>query len=395
MKGLLVFFGISLLTLFSCQTQPKPIMEVINENLDFSARQSELMAGVMQGIPGQLPRTVGSDGKLITSNSAWWTSGFFPGVLWYLYENSGDTALLRSARMMTERVRDQQFTTDNHDVGFMLYCSFGNGLRITGDNDYRNVLLQGAESLSTRFRPLIGCIQSWNGSSRWQCPVIIDNMMNLELLFWATKSSGDKRFFQIATTHADTTLKNHFRPDYSSYHVVSYIPETGAIEFKKTAQGYADSSAWARGQSWGLYGYTVAYRETKDPRYLAQAIHIADFLIQHPNMPSDGIPYWDYDAPDIPVAKRDVSAGAIMASALVELSQYVEFPLSDTYLKFAEKQIRSMASPQYRAPLGKNGNFILMHGVGNIPSNSEVDVPLSYADYYFVEAMMRYKKLLK
>jgi len=379
--------------LFLASAQPRPLKAVIDESLQFSVSQSLAMAKLMKSMPARLPRTLDASGKLVTSNSAWWTSGFFPGVLWYLYEYSGDTALLNAARMMTERVRDQQYTTDNHDVGFMLYCSFGNGLRLTGNDDYKKVLLRGAESLGTRFRPRIGCIQSWNADQRWQCPVIIDNMMNLELLFWASRESGDSKFRQWAVSHADTTMKNHFRPDYSTWHVIAYNPETGAVAARKTAQGFADESAWARGQSWGLYGYTMSYRDTRDPKYLTQACRIADFLTGHPRMPEDGIPYWDYDAPDIPNALRDVSAGAIMASALVELSQLVEAPLSAKYLAFAEKQIRSMASPRYRATMGANGNFILMHSVGNIPSRSEVDVPLTYADYYFVEALMRLRKL--
>ena len=225
--------------------------------------------------------------------------------------------------------------------------------------------------------------------------MIIDNMMNLEFLMWAFKKTGDSTYYKICVTHSDTTIKNHFRPDYSSYHVVSYDTITGKVEKKQTAQGAADESAWARGQSWGLYGYTVMYRETKLERYLNQAIHIADFMINHPNMPEDKIPYWDFNAPGIPNAKRDASAGAVMASALIELSGYVQPEAGKKYLDIAETQLRSLASPAYLAKPGKNGNFLLMHSVGSIPGKSEVDVPLTYADYYFIEALLRYKNLIK
>jgi len=382
----------ALFILVSC-TQEEPITRVINESLDFSVKQYSLMTSVMKDKEGQLPRTIDSDGKLRTENSRWWTSGFYPGCLWYLYEYSKDQKIKDDAMMMTARVEQEKYTTNNHDVGFMLYCSFGNGLRITGEESYNEVLLTGAKSLSTRFRSNIGCIQSWGSNKKWQCPVIIDNMMNLELLMWAFKKSGDSSYYRIAVSHADTTMKYHYRPDYSTYHVVSYDTITGKVQVRQTAQGFSDESAWSRGQSWGLYGYTMMYRETKLDRYLQQAEHIADFLINHPNLPEDNIPYWDYNAPGIPDAARDASAGAIMASALIELSGYVSPETGKKYLQVAETQIRTLSSPEYRANPGDNGNFILMHSVGSIPANSEVDVPLTYADYYFIEAMMRFREL--
>jgi unsaturated chondroitin disaccharide hydrolase len=378
--------------IFSC-AQQELIDSVIDETLAFSAKQYSLMTDVMKDKEGQLPRTIDADGKLRTENSRWWTSGFYPGSLWYLFEYSNDQKIKDDAMIMTSRVEQEKYTTNNHDVGFMLFCSFGNGLRITGEESYNEVLLTGAKSLSTRFRPNIGCIQSWGSNNKWQCPVIIDNMMNLELLMWAFKKTGDSSFYHIAVSHADTTMKYHFRPDYSTYHVVSYDTVTGKVQVRQTSQGFSDESAWSRGQSWGLYGYTMMYRETKLDRYLQQAVHIADFLINNPNMPEDKIPYWDYNAPGIPDAARDASAGSIMASALIELSGYVSPDTGKKYLRVAETQIRTLASPLYRASLGTNGNFILMHSVGSIPANSEVDVPLTYADYYFLEAMMRYRKL--
>jgi hypothetical protein len=220
-------------------------------------------------------------------------------------------------------------------------------------------------------------------------------MMNLEFLMWAANVSGDAKFKDICVTHSNTTIKNHFRPDYSSFHVVSYDTITGLPEKKNTHQGYSDESAWGRGQAWGLYGYTVMYRETKIQSYLNQAIHIANFVINHPNMPDDKIPYWDFNDPDIPNTLRDASAGAIIASALVELSGYVDGELSKEYLKVAERQVRTLSSPEYFAELGTNGNFILKHSVGHLKGNSEVDVPLTYADYYYIEALLRFKALQK
>jgi hypothetical protein len=395
MKNLLTILLISFLMVFvSCEKQ-KPMDKVVNDALSFSLKQYKYMADVMKDKEDLLPRTLDTVGNLVTAKSSWWTSGFFPGCLWYLYEYSKDGKIKEYAEMMTARIEKEKNNTGTHDLGFMLYCSFGNGLRVTGNKNYIEVLLTGAKSLSTRFRPKIGCIQSWNSRKGWQCPVIIDNMMNLEFLMWAFKSSGDSSYYKICVSHSDTTMKNHFRPDYSSYHVVSYDTITGRVEKKQTSQGASDESAWARGQSWGLYGYTVMFRETKLVKYLNQAIHIADFMIDNPNMPQDKIPYWDFNAPGIPNAKRDVSAAAVMASALIELSGYVQPELGKKYLEIAETQLRSLASPVYLAKAGKNGNFILMHSVGSIPGKSEVDVPLTYADYYFIEALLRYKSLSK
>jgi hypothetical protein len=386
---------ILLITAVSSCDRQKPMNKVIDSALAFSVKQYSLMYDVMKDKPDQLPRTTDAEGRLRTEPSGWWTSGFFPGSLWYLYEFTRDPKLKEEASLITSRIEKEKFTTSNHDVGFQLYCSFGNDLRLTGEESCKEVLLTGARSLSTRFRPNIGCIQSWASRKGWQCPVIIDNMMNLELLMWAFKNSGDSSFYKIAVSHADTTMKYHFRPDYSSFHVVSFDTITGKVEARQTSQGAADGSAWARGQSWGLYGYTMMFRETGLERYLRQAKGIADFLISHPNLPADKIPYWDYNAPGIPDAKRDASAGSIMASALVELSGYVDQESGKKYLDVAEIQLRSLASPAYLADEGKNGDFILMHSVGSLPGKSEVDVPLTYADYYFIEALIRYKRLLE
>jgi rhamnogalacturonyl hydrolase YesR len=334
------------------------------------------------------------DGSLETCESKDWTSGFFPGILWYLYEYTLDSTILDMAKDMSSRVENQKHTTDNHDVGFIINCSFGNGLRLTEIAKYKEILTTAANSLGTRFSPIVGCTRSWD-RRQWQFPVIIDNLMNLELLCNASTISGDSTYKQMAISHANKTMENHFRPDYSSYHLVDYDTISGNAVGHITYQGYSDSSSWSRGQAWGLYGYTMMYRETKDIRYLEMAVRIANFIINHPRLPKDKIPYWDFDAPNVPNAPRDASAGAITASALLELSTYVNGKNADKYLDVAVQQITSLASPTYMAKVGTNQNFLLMHNVGFYAKNREVDAPLSYADYYFIEAMVRYIKLVR
>ena len=391
------YFVIFLITLVlaSCQPKQESMADLIKDRLDRSAEQYLLMAESLRDQPDRLPRSLDAEGKLRSSDAGWWCSGFFPGTLWYLYEYNQSGKLLDDARNYTARVEKEKYNKGTHDLGFMLYCSFGNGYRLTKDTAYRSVLLTGAESLASRFNPTIGCIQSWGADQNWQFPVIIDNMMNLEFLLWASKVSGDPKYRDICISHSDVTIKNHFRPDFSSYHVVSYDTISGQVEKKNTHQGYADETAWARGQAWGFYGYVVMYRETKEQRYLEQAKNIAAFMLHHPNMPADKIPYWDFDAPDIPNALRDASAGAIMASALIELSGYVDAALAKEYLDVAETQLRTLSSPEYFAEKGTNGNFILKRSVGHMPGKSEIDVPLTYADYYYVEALLRYQSLKK
>lgn len=384
----------AILSAFPGLSQNTDLKDIIDESLGFSAKQYARMGAVMMKKPDSLPRTIDKKGNLVLVDSRWWTSGFFAGSLWYLYEITKDPEFRELARNMSNRVEREKFTTSNHDVGFMINCSFGNGLRLTNQESYNEVIITAAKSLCTRFNPKVGLIKSWDRFILYKYPVIIDNMMNLELLMRAFKHTGDSTFYHIAVTHADNTIKNHYRSDHSSYHVVCFDSVTGKPKAKKTAQGASDESAWARGQAWGLYGFTMMYRETKIDRYLQQAKLIADFLINHPNMPGDKIPYWDFNAPDIPRAKRDASAGAIMASALMELQQYVDIETGKKYLTIAETQIRTLSSPVYRAGLGQNGNFILMHSVGSLPGNSEIDVPLTYADYYFIEALVRWRRIL-
>ena len=377
--------------------QETNMKNVVIEAMDYSLQQSMKMAESLSDRPNLLPKTADRFGNLETCEAIWWVSGFFPGQLWYLYEYSGDEKIKQWAQNYTHRVEGQQFNRGTHDVGFMIFCSFGNGYRLIKDDSYRKVIYNAAKSLSSRFNKTTKTILSWDRAEwnkQWQHPVIIDNMMNLEMLLWSANEFNEKEFKEIAVQHANTNLNNHFRDDFSSYHVVSYDTISGMAQQKNTSQGYSDESAWARGQAWGLYGFVVMYRFTKDPHYLKQAENIASFILDHPNLPDDKIPYWDFNAPNIPDCPRDASAAAIICSALLELSGYTDEVKSEKYLRITEKQIRVLSSSQYRNALGNNGNFILKHAVGHMPNNTEVDVPLSYADYYFVEALIRYKKLM-
>jgi rhamnogalacturonyl hydrolase YesR len=344
---------------------------------------------------GKYPKTYyAAKDKLETSGSGWWCSGFYPGTMLYLDEAINKPTLKEEIDNVLSDLKREQFNTTTHDLGFMMFCSFGNANRLNPKPEYEAILMNSAKSLASRFDEKVGCIKSWDASGDSYL-VIIDNMMNLELLFWASKYSGDKTFYDIAVKHANTTLKNHFRRDNSSYHVINYDSKTGAVKRKRTAQGFSDESAWARGQSWGLYGYTVMYRETKDKKYLDQAVAIAEFILNHPNLPKDKVPYWDFNAPNIPNALRDSSAGAIIAAALLELNGYVNEDLSKKYFSVAQTILKTLTSDKYIAKEGTNGGFLMNHGVGHIPEKSEIDVPLSYGDYYLVEAMLRYKKTKK
>lgn len=380
---------------FKCSPAEKEA-DFIADNVKFTAEQYGLQTAIIEE-SGEIlnPKSI-IDGKMKYIRPQEWTSGFFPGSMWYLYELTGDEKWKNLGTKYTEAIEEVKNLTNHHDVGFMIGCSFGNALRLTENERYKDVIVQAAKSLSTRFRPNAGIIQSWNVTGGWQaergweCPVIIDNMMNLELLFDATEFSGDSTFYKIAVTHADKTIEHHFRDDYTTWHVIDYSLEDGSVRHKHTAQGFSHESTWARGQAWAIYGYVVCYRETGDPKYLEQAKKAFEVVANHVNMPNDKVPYWDYNAPDIPNALRDASSAAIMASALYELST---FENREYYKGWADDIMESLASPAYRAKVGENGNFLLKHSVGSIPHGSEVDVPLNYADYYFLEALKRKKDL--
>ncbi len=325
-----------------------------------------------------------------------WTSGFYPGSLWFMYEYTGDKKWKKAATKVTKFLKKQQYNEKDHDIGFRIYCSYGAGYRLTGNNRFKKTVVRAAKSLTTRFDSKIGVIQSWDLETMpargWHFPVIIDNMMNLELLFAATKFTGDSTYYKIAVTHADTTMRYHYREDMSCPHVVDYNPETGRFIKMDFNNGYSPTSAWSRGQGWSIYGYTMTYRETKDEKYLNHAEKVAEFILNHPNMPTDMVPYWDFSAPKIPT-HRDASAAAIICSALFELSEISDN--GNRYFIAAEKMLKSLASEEYLAKPGTNGDYLIKHCTGNHRKNSEVDGTLSYADYYFIEAIMRYKKIIE
>ena len=346
------------------------------------------------------PRSLNTDGKIRYAWREDWTSGFFPGTLWYIYEYSKQDAWKQHAEKFTEALDSAQFVKWHHDVGFMIQDSYGNGYRLTGNEVYKQAVIDAAKSLSTRYRPKAGIIQSWDTDAAWikgrglDMPVIIDNMMNLKLLYEATKFTGDTTFAHIANTHATTTIKNQYRKNYSSFHLIDYDHITGEVRSRVNFQGYSNPSSWARGQAWGLYGFTEIYRETRDKKFLNQANNIANYIMNTNKIPADKIPYWDYDDVQIPNVPRDASSAAITASALFDLA---EFELDKTkkaeLLTYAEDIIRELASERYLAKEGENGGFILMHSVGNIHENNENDTPLNYADYYFIEALIKWNNI--
>lgn len=342
------------------------------------------------------PVTLTKDNKVFYCDYEDWRSGFFPGSLWYMYELTGDEYWADKAATFTKSIEQAKTLTWHHDIGFIVNCSFGNQMRLSpkGYEEGKEAMIEAAKSLITRFRPSAGIIQSWNvdrgwqAKRGWQCPVIIDNMMNLELLFKATQLTHDSVYYKVAVSHADRTMQEQFRPDGSCYHVVDYDLSDGHVRHRHTAQGYSHESIWSRGQAWAIYGYTMCYRYTSDPRYLNQAIKTYKMMRNHPAMPADGIPYWDMSTPSIPNEYRDVSSASCIASALYEMSTY-DLQNANEYRAYADKIMTSLASSAYTAKLGQNGNFILMHSVGSIPHDNEIDKPLNYADYYYLEALVR------
>lgn len=340
------------------------------------------------------PRSIDKDGNLVLVGPKDWCSGFFAGTLWQMYQYSHMQFWRENAVSNTWLIESAKWHKGTHDLGFMIGDSFGKAYQLTGEQSYRDVMLQAARTLCTRYSPKVGCIRSWDhNADRWTFPVIIDNMMNLEILFEAYKLTGDKSFYDIAVSHANVTMKNHFRDDYSSYHVVDYDPVTGTVRSRVTHQGYSDDSFWSRGQGWALYGYTMCYRYTHDQRYLEQAKNIAKFLFSLNNMPEDGIFFWDMKDPSIPDAPRDASAAALVASAFYELQAYVGAELGKQYIAYADKIVNSLID-HYQAPVGSNQGFLLLHSTGNKPANSEIDVPINYADYFYMEALRRKSMLV-
>lgn len=417
MKKKLILFASATLALASCQTAPKEDYSWIKKGLDAASVQLQLTAEEINETR-QLPRSIriGYDmdflcrqlerdsltfkdslraqpaasqlGKRRLCGIYDWTSGFFPGSLWYAYELTGNDTLKAEAIRYTNLLNPVRHYKGTHDLGFMINCSYGNAKRLAPNDTINAVMKETADNLCGRFNKSIGAIRSWDFGT-WNFPVIIDNMMNLDLLFSVTDATGNNKYKEIAATHAMTTLHNHFRPDHTCWHVVSYNND-GTVERKQTHQGKNDDSSWARGQAWAVYGYTSCYRETKDSVFLNFAVQVAD-MIRARVKTEDAIPYWDYDAPVTKETPRDASAAAVTASAMVELSTMV--PDGKKYLDYAEKILKSLSNDTYLAKTGENQGFILMHSVGSLPNGSEIDVPLNYADYYYLEALKRFMDL--
>ena len=376
----------SVIAVVSCVSKQETMSELADRVFERAVNQMTLMDASLS--EGEYPRSIDTDGNLVKSDNKWWCCGFYPGSLWYTYEHTGNEQIKALADKYTRSLVINEIRRD-HDMGFIVWCSYGNAFRLTGDESYKPMIEDAAEILAARFSPVTKTIRSWNYPLEYQ--VIIDNMMNLELLEEASKMFACDSLDLIARTHSNTTMENHFRDDYSSYHLVCYDMEDGSVERKVTVQGYADDSAWARGQAWAVYGYAMMYRETGVEEYLQQAVNVADMII--PYLPEDGVPYWDFNDPKIPDTYRDASAGAVIASALVELSGYVDSKSkARKYLASAETIMRTLASDEYLCAEGECHGFLLKHSVGNLPKNSEVDVPLTYADYYFLEALIRYNR---
>jgi len=381
--------------------QEKALHDDLPRIIEHCAVQTRLMLKDIKGSWNPYPERLNDYGQRENVSIYGWTSGFFPGVLWKLYEATGAEDFKAAAIDYTDRLFPLRHYSDNHDIGFMLMCSMGNGKDLAPERraQYEEVLKDGARQLAKRYNPSLGLIRSWN---HYDFPVIIDNMMNLELLEWGAKHpyagetdkmAKERRWLdEIARSHADITDRNHFRPDSSAYHLLNYDPRNpGRILNIHSKQGASVLTAWSRGQAWALYGFTMMYRETGEARYLRRAVGCADFTVNHQNMPSDGIPYWDYGAPG---EERDASAGAITTSALLELCGLVDGEKSRVYRAFAVKALATLSSPAYLAKEGTNGNFLLMHSVGGKPGGSGIDVPFNFTDYYYMEALLRFRKLV-
>lgn len=418
-KGLALGAFLILVTI-ACTEKPTSEDSAAHDRLAFVAQSFEAAKPLYRNLLAETmgnftdyPHAVNPDGSIKYLQIDEWTGGFWPGILWYMYEYTEDPDWKTAALEWTHSLESNQFNTSHHDIGFMMFCSYGNALRFDETNEtYRQILITSANSLLKRYSPVVKSIQSWNQRkskgdiNTWEFPVIMDNMMNLELLFYATAVTGDSSYYEVAIQHAQQTMKHHIREDFSTYHVVNYDPQSGNMLHQQTLQGFSDNSTWARGQAWGIYGFTSMYRFTNDPQYLKTAVGLADFFLDHPNLPEDMVPVWDFNVgeagfkPDwnFDPAKyeqqpRDASAAAITASALVELAGYVGTAQQQKYLNAAEKMLQSLSSDTYLNAGDANKYFLLKHSTGNLPSGNEVDVPLIYADYYFLEGLLRYKRI--
>jgi unsaturated chondroitin disaccharide hydrolase len=394
MKIVKFFLSTSMIAimLFSCNSIKKESVKIsVDKILYQNVSKTKETLGTLSEInnfPRNIPR----------GETAWefvdvkdWCSGFWPGILWYAYEYSGDEYIKQEAKRFTQPIKSIAYSrAQDHDIGFMVYCSYGNAYRLTGNEEYKKVLLSAADTLATLYNPNVGTIHSWPTKKQYSHNTIIDNMMNLELLFWASQNGGDKRLYDIAESHAKVTMKYIVRPDNGVYHLGEFNGKTGNFIKGHAHQGYADESMWARGQSWGIYGFAMSYRETGNQEFLDTSIRLANHFLER--LPEDGIPYWDFDDPKIPNAPKDASAAAVAACGMLELSGLVKDEiLKEKYLKAATNFITILSSEEYYS--GDKNQALLLHSTGHHPRNTEIDVPIIYADYYYMEALLRLKKI--
>ncbi|HVF38413.1 MAG TPA: alginate lyase family protein [Gemmatimonadaceae bacterium] len=336
------------------------------------------------------PRVTTVDGRWEQRPYNDWTSGFFAGMLWYMYHLERRDEWRMLAEKWTVGMEPAKMLRSTHDLGFMVYNSFGHGLTLTGNPHYRQVVIDASRSLSTRYNPVVGAIKSWDTESRtdrrgtWKYPVIVDNLMNLEMLFHASQW-GDRKWSDIALSHALKSAAAHVRGDGSTPHVALFDPITGKLERTVTWQGHSDTSAWARGQAWAIHGFTAAYGHTKRPELLSAAVRTANYFIAH--LPPDGVPYWDLLHPSIPGTERDASAAAIAASGLLDLARHTRGAESARFKHAAQRMIAALSADYLTT--GTSSQAILQHSVGQRPQNVEIDVGIVYADYYFIEALLK------
>lgn len=385
---------------FACSSGRMDLVEV-NGALDYCASQTKRTLTELRSDSAidytLMPRNIMDSlthWSLRKATKEEWTAGFWPGILWYDYAYTKDPVMKAEAEKFTASLGFLANTPAyDHDLGFLVFCSYGNGYRFTQNPAYKEIILKTADTLATLFDPRVGTILSWPREVKnrnWPHNTIMDNMMNLEMLFWASKNGGSHALYDIAVSHADKTMQCQFRPDYTSYHVAVYDTVTGNLLKAVTHQGYSDESMWARGQSWAIYGFTVCYRETKNPKYLRFVEKVADVYLK--NLPEDAIPYWDFNDPAIPNAPRDASAACVTASALLELSTLTDdLVKGKEYRDAAEKMLASLSSDAYQSRESKPS--FLLHSTGHWPNHSEIDASIIYADYYYIEALSRLKEI--
>ena len=349
--------------------------------VDSAGLAAQRLAGVAERLaPTAYPQSADPSGRWLTTGSSAWTSGFFPGSLWLLYERTGDPAWRARAERWQADLERQKAKRSTHDLGFMFGPTFVADYRRTGDTAARDVALAAAASLASRYSATVGATRSWDTRANFR--VIVDNLVNLDLLFWAARNGGRPEWRDMAHSHALRSSRDHVRPDGSTVQIVDYDELTGAVVATGTKQGAGPGSTWSRGQAWAIHGLATAYRETGDARLLDAARRTADWWGAH--VPADRVPPWDFTAPL--TEPRDSSAAAVAASGLLELARLEPDPARATrYREEARATVASLTSAAYLAP---EGDALLLHGTYNRP-DGRADTGLVWGDFYLLEALAR------